>query len=188
MQCKKCGERFSVSVWIDGKKRNLQHRKFCLSCSPFGRHNTKDLCGTPSSKDRPNVQKICKVCQRPFGTLKKIKGLKCWSCASAMSRKRHSDRLYSITGGACWICNYSECRAALDFHHMDPTKKEFQLSVREMQYKWDRILNEVQKCVLLCCRCHREYHYGLINHSRLKEIYEMKWQEIRSCPEWPHQC
>jgi hypothetical protein len=28
-------------VLVDGKTRNLQNRKFCLDCSPFGKHNTR---------------------------------------------------------------------------------------------------------------------------------------------------
>jgi hypothetical protein len=38
--CRKCKANFPNRVSIDGKIRVVNRRKFCLSCSPFGRHNT----------------------------------------------------------------------------------------------------------------------------------------------------
>ena len=43
--CKKCQDTFPNWVTIDGKPRNLGSRKYCLECSPFGSHNTKNLTG-----------------------------------------------------------------------------------------------------------------------------------------------
>jgi hypothetical protein len=34
-QCKLCGKEIPYKQEIDGKTRNLQNRKYCLSCSPF---------------------------------------------------------------------------------------------------------------------------------------------------------
>lgn len=50
--------------------------------------------------------------------------------------------------------------ALLDFHHKDSSKKETTLS-QAVNRKWkkDRILEEVGKCTILCCRCHRLLHY-----------------------------
>ncbi len=47
----------------------------------------------------------------------------------------------------------------MDFHHLDPLEKEFTLSAR--MTSWSRIKRELDKCVLLCARCHREVHDGL---------------------------
>ena len=41
--CQKCQAKFPIWLKVDGKKRNLKNRKFCLNCSPFGLHNTTDL-------------------------------------------------------------------------------------------------------------------------------------------------
>ncbi len=32
---------------------------------------------------------------------------------------------------------------------------------------------------MLCCRCHREVEYGLINKSEMEKKYELKWNEIK---------
>lgn len=49
--------------------------------------------------------------------------------------------------------------ATLDFHHVDPTQKEFAISslVRNHQYK--KALEETKKCLVLCANCHRKHHY-----------------------------
>ena len=41
--CKNCNKSFPFIVEINGIKHNLGGRKFCLDCSPFGKHNTTDL-------------------------------------------------------------------------------------------------------------------------------------------------
>jgi len=49
--CRKCGCSIQATIKIDGKSRNLCKRKFCLVCSPFGKHNTKK--DDPSRPSRP---------------------------------------------------------------------------------------------------------------------------------------
>ena len=45
-KCGQCGARFPTWLVIDGRLRNLGSRKYCLTCSPRGRHNTRRLeCG-----------------------------------------------------------------------------------------------------------------------------------------------
>lgn len=60
-------------------------------------------------------------------------------------------------GGSCQICNYNKCIQALEFHHLDPTQKEFGISDGDLR-SWERIKLELTKCILLCSNCHREVH------------------------------
>lgn len=43
MKCQNelCQKEFPISIIIDGKRRVLNKRKYCLECTPFGSHNTK---------------------------------------------------------------------------------------------------------------------------------------------------
>ncbi|HBW56215.1 hypothetical protein A3K33_03010 [Candidatus Azambacteria bacterium RIFOXYC1_FULL_41_20] len=43
----------------------------------------------------------------------------------------------------------------------DPMGKKFALSVRGLCYSWDTILQEAQKCVILCKNCHTEVENGV---------------------------
>jgi len=77
---------------------------------------------------------------------------------AAKRRKELRDQAIAYKGGACRICGYSECAAALDFHHTESLGKEFNISDRMTSF--EAIRAELDKCVLLCCRCHREVHDG----------------------------
>lgn len=63
-------------------------------------------------------------------------------------------------GGRCKICGYDKCVAALDFHHLDPSKKEFTPS-KGYKKSWTKLKQEIDKCILLCSNCHREVHAGV---------------------------
>lgn len=65
-------------------------------------------------------------------------------------------------GGKCQICGYDKCNAALDFHHLDPTKKDFAIGSKGYTRAWKSVQAELDKCILVCANCHREIHNGLI--------------------------
>jgi hypothetical protein len=62
-------------------------------------------------------------------------------------------------GGKCQICGYAACPEALNFHHVRPRDKLFEISRRASSFQ--AIQKELDKCELLCCRCHCEVHAGL---------------------------
>ena len=42
-------------------------------------------------------------------------------------RKRTKEKAVEYKGGKCKICNYDRCVSALEFHHLEPSKKDFTL-------------------------------------------------------------
>jgi hypothetical protein len=71
-------------------------------------------------------------------------------------------RLVEMFGGKCRLCGYRTYVGALDFHHVDPSKKKFTLSVRGLCYSWETVVAEAKKCVLLCKNCHAEVENGIV--------------------------
>ena len=64
--------------------------------------------------------------------------------------------------GKCSFCGYDKCLGALQFHHLDPTKKDFtisQVNLNETNFSIDMLKAEVDKCILLCANCHAEEHW-----------------------------
>lgn len=74
-------------------------------------------------------------------------------------RRRLKCKAVDFSGGACLKCGYNRSEAGLDFHHVDPTKKDLQIA-SGMTRSWDAILPELRKTILLCKVCHSELHYG----------------------------
>jgi len=75
-------------------------------------------------------------------------------------RKRNKEKAIEYKGGKCEKCGYDKCNSALEFHHLDPTKKDFSPSAN-MNMAWNKIQNEIDKCILVCANCHREIHEKL---------------------------
>jgi len=61
------------------------------------------------------------------------------------------------------MCGYSKSNAALQFHHPDPNK-EFGIAQGGSTKGWSRVLQEAEKCILICSNCHAE------EHERLRSI------------------
>ena len=59
---------------------------------------------------------------------------------------------------ACERCGESH-PACLDFHHTNPGEKDFTIgNVKEHGWSRNRLLTEIQKCVVVCANCHRKLH------------------------------
>jgi DNA-binding CsgD family transcriptional regulator len=76
-------------------------------------------------------------------------------------RRRVKRRLVDEAGGACLICGYDRCVAALEFHHLDPGTKSFALSREGVTRAFSEAQAEARKCVLLCSNCHAEVESGM---------------------------
>jgi transposase len=87
--------------------------------------------------------------------------LKCRSDAVTERRRRVKQILVREAGGACSICGYHRCIAALEFHHLDPGSKRFSLSHRGLARSIARARAEASRCVLLCANCHVEVEAGV---------------------------
>lgn len=85
-------------------------------------------------------------------------------------RTKSKQQLLTMFGNKCAVCSYSACPAALEFHHLDPTQKDFSVSSYD-QLNWNKLVSEAKKCILLCCRCHREVHAGLLDISKYQQTY-----------------
>lgn len=143
--CEKCGVEFKTYFKIDGKYRNLTGRRFCIECSPFGSHNTR--------KNIVLVIRICKVC----GSNKVKKGNYCPSCLTRMRRSMIKLAAIKYKGGSCVKCGFSGHPSSFEFHHTDPSDKDFEIG-QISNRRWDLVKSELDKCEMLCANCHRAIH------------------------------
>ncbi len=61
----------------------------------------------------------------------------------------------------CARCPESDSRC-LDFHHIDPTTKEFTVSqMIHGGHSPKSILREIEKCIVLCANCHRKEDHNV---------------------------
>jgi hypothetical protein len=87
--------------------------------------------------------------------------LKCRSEAVSRRRRRLKEILVADAGGRCVLCAYNRCIGALEFHHVVPSEKEFEISYRGLTRSLAKVRAEARKCVLLCSNCHAEVEAGV---------------------------
>lgn len=83
----------------------------------------------------------------------------CISCRSEYTierRQRIKIQAIEYLGGQCADCELIDIPAVYDFHHLNPSEKEF--SFGKIHRKFEAIKLELDKCVLLCSNCHRKRH------------------------------
>jgi len=116
--CLKCNERFPNRIIIDGKVRVLNSRKYCLTCSPFGLHNTRPIDYIRILVD---IEIKCSQCGRIYVYRRGIghSKTKCNSCVVNTRRFKIKVKAVEYKGGKCNSCGYSKCLDALHFHHRD---------------------------------------------------------------------
>ncbi len=174
--CDKCNSQFPNRTKIDGVIRMLNKRRFCLKCSPFGSRNRRDLTKTAGNFDSATDCKVCSLCSKEkhssefYITKAGVSKSCCKKCFSekysktkrervARFRKKMKKRCIDYKGGSCQLCSYNKFDSAMDFHHLDPSQKDFTISGKITTLtNFGNIRPELDKCVLLCCRCHREIH------------------------------
>lgn len=88
----------------------------------------------------------------------------CKRCVAEAVTRRHQkikEILVNESGGACAVCGYDRSVINLHFHHVDPAKKSFRVSMASGR-ALAKYREEVKKCVLVCANCHGEIEGGLI--------------------------
>jgi AraC-like DNA-binding protein len=91
---------------------------------------------------------------------------RCPACRSeAVIRRRRTVKamLVQEAGGACVRCGFDEHVCALQFHHLDPAAKDFEIGGRGLTRAIERLRAEARKCVLLCANCHAAVEAGVAN-------------------------
>lgn len=118
----------------------VQLKKYCILCSAeFYSGNT--------------TRQYCYSCS-PQGVESKI--------ALRYKKRALKHILVEYKGGKCEKCGYNDCEGALEFHHLDPLQKDFNIShinLNNSNLSLDIVKQEVDKCILICANCHAKEHY-----------------------------
>lgn len=131
------------------------------------------------------LSKICPHCkiEKPLKEFYNRRNSKenssyCKECTKSQSitRQRNLKReAVEYLGSKCIKCGYDSYIGALEFHHLDPKEKEFNIS-KFKGYKFKSIKEELDKCILLCANCHREIHSDVYK----EQIVEWKVEKKKS--------
>lgn len=162
--CIICGKEFQA------KKST---KKYCSQqCANTARRIRYKEQQQNKDKKQPTLmpQKKCLICGQTFRPKTPAANLRqcCYNCMPQGQQLKRGDFLAKIKmqrGGKCQRCGYNTCLKALEFHHLDPTKKDFTIS--NDKFKLNEAVEEIKKCIIICANCHRELHDDLWNIQEL---------------------
>jgi len=126
----------------------------CVKCGQIEKKPYKVKSGARKGK----IQSYCRKCNHQ----------------NTLDRQRDfKKKCTEYKGSKCVCCGYDKYIGSLDFHHLDPNKKDFTIShFRNTSFTKNevKIKKELDKCILVCRNCHGEIHAGIIdvNPSQIK--------------------
>lgn len=166
--CNKCGIEKPKSEYDTRVDKGYTYLKpYCKVCSKeynklLGRSNRQ-------KKRESRATTYCTICGNTLsGLRKKFCSDKCkrktqHNATYSNQRKRgkmRKEAMIAKMGGKCSICGYSKCLAALEFHHLDPSIKDFGLDSRKFSNtRQEKLDIEAAKCIIVCSNCHAEIHW-----------------------------
>ena len=114
-------------------------------------------CGVELTPDN-TYKRAGRKANFPVGYYRMCK--KCYSQERHRRVKRNRTSIIARMGGKCSKCGYDKCESALELHHLDPSIKD-EATTKHLRHITDetRLQKELDKCILLCANCHREYHF-----------------------------
>ena len=120
----------------------MEKTKICSVC-----HVEKPLSEYYKQSDRKNGASRCKTCFNKY-------------CVERSIKKKIDAIIHK--GSSCLDCGVSYPQSPyviFDFHHHNPSEKEFDWSKMRSVSK-QKLYDELDKCDLLCSNCHRIRHYN----------------------------
>ncbi len=130
----------TIRYWVNKHQIEKIKNTNCEVCETLLTGNQRNFCSVKCRMKTTNFKHQVYTAQQARG----------------LERKK---QLIEIAGGECCDCGYKKNISALEFHHLNPEEKSFGIDLRKCSCaKWDRLVEEVKKCVLICANCHRERH------------------------------
>ena len=132
--------------------------KHCYKCN-----QTLDIsCFSKNKVKKDGHSSNCKKCQKIMKDAHYQSNKEAYKKRLRKNRKQIAEdfKKYKETL-SCVICKENST-CCLDFHHVDPTKKE--LSISEFVHRCStlKLKEELKKCVVVCANCHRKLHSNVI--------------------------
>ena len=132
--------------------------KTCTKCNL-----EKSLAGFRRDKTRKDgYRSECKACARLLHKQRYTEEY--FESARKRNRKRseaNSLLIEAAKQAGCKLCPEKE-HCCLEFHHIDPTNKNFIVSKGRNRTP-KQLAAEIEKCVVICSNCHKKLHAGVVS-------------------------
>lgn len=114
------------------------------------------------SKSVDGVQPSCKACMAESYKRSRDAKIDHYRAVQAKREDRNHEKYKAWRETLeCSLCDETET-CCLDLHHLDPSEKDANIADVTRYWSWDKLMSEVDKCIVVCSNCHRKIHAGII--------------------------
>jgi|688.fasta_scaffold448292_2 predicted RNA-binding Zn-ribbon protein involved in translation (DUF1610 family) len=162
---KKQREKYIIKLYVEDNESCMNISKIVS----IQRKNVYQILKRNNIALREKVFSKCSICEKEISNQKGNRR-RCGTCDTKV--RRYRARLFAVNylGGKCEHCGWNGDISGFDFHHEDPSKKEFTINALTIaNKKWDVVKKELDKCKLLCVLCHRLEHSDYQNIKLIEE-------------------
>lgn len=123
-----------------------------------------------SRPDRPSTVYRCKPCQRVYAAAHYQLNRAKYTAKRNAQRLRLRTLIRHHKDKPCADCGIKYPHYVMDFDHVDPATKLFDIGVAKSKMNESVVLAEIAKCDVVCANCHRERTYGAGRRRTSKPI------------------
>ncbi len=110
-------------------------------------------------RGKKQFQSSCRECQKNYRRQHYLDNKQKYIDKSKVYRQVFLDWFIEYKKSlSCEICGESRYWV-LDFHHKDPKEKDLEVSLVVRQCSKEKLLDEINKCMVVCSNCHRDIHH-----------------------------
>ena len=139
--CSKCKITKPLSEFWKDKRSKDGKMSCCITCGK-----------------KHNARRIVPLGQRKYGLYRKS--------PDGITKRDKIAFVHKQKEAPCECCGKLDMPSVMDFHHLDPATKAFNLGRVSTDtagaHTLEAIKKEIDKCILVCAICHRKIHAGLI--------------------------
>lgn len=131
-------------------------KKLCPKCKELFEHE----CFSKHSKRKDGLQVHCKKCMRDKNALHYKNGYKTkQNECNRKNRGKIRKLIHQVKTDNPCPCGESAL-VCLDFHHLTNDKDVLVSTMLANTFGIHRVIDEIEKCCVLCSNCHRKLHGG----------------------------
>lgn len=119
----------------------------------------KEYCSVNGCNIEQSAKGLCKKHYRNHKVMKNPIVYKAIEDVRTERARQNKIIIVKMLGGCCSLCGYNRNYAALEFHHREPSEKEFEPKSLMRKKDINIIMKEIGKCILVCKNCHTEIHH-----------------------------
>jgi hypothetical protein len=137
--------------------------KMCSKCG-----NEKEINEFPFKNKEKNIRHIvCKFCWKEIRKKSYNNNKEVTLKRNKRNKKKNLEWYVNYKSKLKCVNCGEDHPACLEFHHIDPNKKDFNISINiRSTYSVNKILREIEKCDILCANCHRKLHYEMRDNKK----------------------